>query len=102
MSDKKAVHSIAKVMAEELACPPKRLHSLTELDWKSFYANIHKTQWLSRLSDVIREYESEKQELAKTLRASSMDDIPDEFLDPIMMTMMQVNVRGPSPEVRFV
>ena len=85
-------HSIAKLLAEELSCSPHCLHCLSGMDWKTVYINIHKkTHWIPRLNELLADYDAHRSEQQKqSTDGSSTEDIPYDFMDPIMMTLMKV------------
>ena len=61
------------------------------MDWKTVYINIHKkTHWIPRLNELLTDYDLHKSEQKQTMDGPSAEDIPDDFMDPIMMTLMKV------------
>lgn len=85
-------YSITRVLAEEVACPVDALHSLLNIDWKPSYANISKGKWIPKLKDLLKALDQAKKEInQKTAQeGQNSEEIPEEFLDPILMTIMKV------------
>eukprot|EP00210_Caulerpa_lentillifera_P004213 g4018.t1 len=94
-------HSIAKVLAEEVACPINALHSLLTIDWKPSYANISKGKWIPRLKDLMKALDQARKELNQKANQErqNFDEIPEEFVDPILMTIMKDPVILPDSKV---
>lgn len=79
-------------MAESLSAPQECLEYLGEIHWKSSFPHSASTKQAAELDEVIKAFQSEVQrrERSMSMDLEESDAIPDEFLDPIVMTIMEV------------
>lgn len=83
-------HTIARALAESMSAPQECLEHLGTIHWKQCFPHASSSKLSAELQDVIKAYRAEIERKDHVMDLGETDSPPEDFLDPILMTLMEV------------
>lgn len=94
-------HGVAEVLAESTSCPTECIDFLRAVDWKSSFPGTSIQKPTGSLNQMLTACKEVRRKLSSgaTGGHEPQESVPDEFLDPIVMTMMEDPVLLPDSKI---